>query len=370
VLSAESRSARRARELLAVRTACGAWLAFAATLLALIALPGADRSHAGAVIACAGVSVAWAVVIMFLPNSRRLAPLFVLAPLGGLVLCGVATWATGGAGSAVRGLPLLTVVYASWFYDSRAAVRVLAAAVLTTLVPFAYDAHALDAGPLGWTLVLLTGLLVAGGVMIVARRELVRLRDVARAEALRDPLTEVANRRALVSALHRHVRTSARARMGVVLLDLDGLKAINTRHGHAGGDAALVAAARALRDAARGEDVVARLGGDEFALLLPGADRAGLEGVAARAVEGIAAATAVGPGDTALALSASAGVALYPEDAATPDELLAVADARLAAAKAAGKRRVVAGPMEVVRTAPPPDPAPEPHGGLTAASGS
>ncbi len=94
----------------------------------------------------------------------------------------------------------------------------------------------------------------------------------ARTLANTDPLTGLANRRALDEALQRLRGDAAPAETGLLLLvDLDDFKRINDEHGHDIGDRVLVIVARRLRHAVRAADTVARLGGDEFALLLMGA---------------------------------------------------------------------------------------------------
>lgn len=110
------------------------------------------------------------------------------------------------------------------------------------------------------------------------------------AEASRDPLTNLPNRRAfdrrLAQLLHRTYREPTGVVVGV--LDLDGFKQVNDRHGHPAGDALLQQAATRLEDVLRGGDLAARVGGDEFALLLEGVDRRdSLEAVAERVADAL-----------------------------------------------------------------------------------
>jgi diguanylate cyclase (GGDEF)-like protein len=114
--------------------------------------------------------------------------------------------------------------------------------------------------------------------------EAVRRTERLEAEALIDPLTKLANRRAWDQFL-RHEEDRCR-RYGhsaaVLMIDLDDLKEINDAEGHRAGDALLVGAADALRSVIRDADVVARLGGDEFGIVAVECDRAGAERLIAR----------------------------------------------------------------------------------------
>jgi diguanylate cyclase (GGDEF)-like protein len=95
------------------------------------------------------------------------------------------------------------------------------------------------------------------------------------AEALTDPLTDTYNRRCwdrLLSSEEERCRRHGHP-AAILMIDLDGLKQINDTHGHAAGDALLVRAGEALRQAVRPHDVVARLGGDEFGILSVECDR-------------------------------------------------------------------------------------------------
>ena len=117
------------------------------------------------------------------------------------------------------------------------------------------------------------------GASVALALQSVALTEDLRRRALEDPLTGLANRAALESALVAALADPARP-VGVLLLDLDGFKQVNDTRGHAAGDAVLLAVARRLRAVAGPGDLVARLGGDEFVLVVQGA-----QGVARAACE-------------------------------------------------------------------------------------
>ncbi|WP_337062243.1 diguanylate cyclase [Kineococcus sp. G2] len=169
-----------------------------------------------------------------------------------------------------------------------------------------------------------------------------RLRADLAEEAARDPLTGLRNRRRFVDDLAERLGGAAGGGrpLALVLLDVDHFKAVNDTHGHAVGDAVLVAVAAVLREHARAEDVV-RYGGEEFVVVLPGLDAAA---AAARAEElrTACARLRVGGGgpDGDVRVTISAGVAACPEHGPAPDDLLLAADRALYAAKAGGRDRV------------------------------
>lgn len=106
--------------------------------------------------------------------------------------------------------------------------------------------------------------------------DLVEHAERLRSDAFTDALTGVANRRGFERALAREWKLSRRGTVEsyLVLVDLDGFKAVNDRFGHSAGDRVLQLCAQALQEAARGTDVVGRIGGDEFAAILVGCESA------------------------------------------------------------------------------------------------
>jgi diguanylate cyclase (GGDEF)-like protein len=157
-----------------------------------------------------------------------------------------------------------------------------------------------------------------------------------------DALTGLGNRRAFDEALTVELARARRTGrpLSLVMIDVDHFKMFNDRHGHLAGDEALSEVARVLSEAARAEDRACRVGGEEFALLLPGADEAPARDIAERVRHAVQAHRGrFGP------VTVSLGVAALDAERHGDDDagLRAAADARLYAAKAGGRNRVVAG---------------------------
>ena len=135
---------------------------------------------------------------------------------------------------------------------------------------------------------LLLGTLVACGcVVTVAAWALRRAEAAARHQASHDALTALANRRTLLEVLDAALRPDTGATAALVVLDLDGFKAVNDRYGHARGDDVLREVASRLTAGSRAEDVVCRLGGDEFAVVLHGVADEGEALASARRLAGV-----------------------------------------------------------------------------------
>jgi diguanylate cyclase (GGDEF)-like protein len=170
----------------------------------------------------------------------------------------------------------------------------------------------------------------------------VRNLAIAEARAQTDALTGLANKRAIndtMRRLHAHsVRTGQT--LSVVLADLDHFKKINDTYGHDRGDEVLAAAADALASEVRRSDFVGRMGGEEFIVILPDTKPSAAETVAEnlrRAVRGLHV-----PG-VEVGVSASFGVAAFPDDALEIDALLRSADRALYLAKKLGRDRIERG---------------------------
>ncbi|HWS55342.1 MAG TPA: sensor domain-containing diguanylate cyclase [Pyrinomonadaceae bacterium] len=165
-----------------------------------------------------------------------------------------------------------------------------------------------------------------------------RLFQQTQQQALTDALTGCFNRRFFEIQLERdlHLATRMRQPVSLIMLDIDHFKRVNDTHGHNAGDAALRQIASALREEVRGVDTAARYGGEEFAIILP---QAGLEGalaVAERLRARIEREEMPGVG----CVTASLGVASFPQHASARDLLVTTADRALYQAKRTGRNRV------------------------------
>jgi diguanylate cyclase (GGDEF)-like protein len=170
---------------------------------------------------------------------------------------------------------------------------------------------------------------------------LANLRNLAIAErrAATDSLTGLPNKRAVTDNLKRMLAQASRTLtpMALVLIDIDHFKDVNDRHGHPIGDQALAGVGAALTSALRASDFGGRNGGEEFAVLLPDTD---LDGAAATAEKiRVAISEIVLPG-VDLTMTASLGIATYPEHATNAEGLERLADAALYTAKREGRNRV------------------------------
>lgn len=212
----------------------------------------------------------------------------------------------------------------------------------------------------------LTSFVAHASVMI---ERIMALERASRLEELSitDPLTGLYNRRFLEKRLEEELNRSCRQNLSFTLLmvDLDSFKTYNDLCGHVAGDNALWRVAKLLQASAREMDVVTRYGGEEFCLILPGTSKKESLFVAERIRRTIE--KEPFPQEARLPLkhlTASLGIASYPEDAGTANSLIHAADLALYQAKNEGRNRLVIYSPELRSTPEPrPDPLPNNHCG-------
>jgi len=225
--------------------------------------------------------------------------------------------------------------------------------------PLALDVDILPAWHQTWWFDLLKGLaaLALVGLVVAVRmryaqrrslelerlveqrtRELTALQHQLEELAYSDSLTGLPNRRMFGDHCRRMIGAAQRHASGfaLLLIDLDHFKQVNDTLGHDAGDALLVEAARRMRTVARQADVVARLGGDEFAILLSDvASVDGVENACGRVLDAFEEPALFN--ELRMAINLSIGIALYPGDGRSQDELFKSADLALYQAKRAGR---------------------------------
>jgi diguanylate cyclase (GGDEF)-like protein len=178
--------------------------------------------------------------------------------------------------------------------------------------------------------------LVALHAESVAETAVSELGELARS-GQRDPLTNLPNRMLMLDRLENAIATARRheTRIAVLFIDLDNFKRINDTLGHEIGDEALKLAARRLQSAVRDSDTVSRHGGEEFLVLLPDISQAAdAASIAQKLLAALAAPARAGA--HRLHLSASVGIAIYPEDAEDAQTLISRADAAMYRSKRRG----------------------------------
>lgn len=165
-----------------------------------------------------------------------------------------------------------------------------------------------------------------------------RLRELS----LTDELTEVGNRRNFDVRIREEINRSTRFghAFSLLLLDIDQFKKFNDEFGHPQGDAVLRALGALMRSMSREGDVPCRIGGEEFAIILPETAKADAMAFAERMRRGVEG-TIMAP-DRSRPLTISIGLAAFPDDGKSPEDLLRTADEALYESKRSGRNRVTA----------------------------
>jgi len=279
-----------------------------------------DRPHREAMVAMLVAVYLLSLLIVALPPSlvfatrRRRVGVAAFWNLVCVALVAVSAALDGGLRSPIAAMMFVAVVFASVSYASVALVAAVGFAGLASTV-----AVGALVGGASWPYVtMFTSALAIVAGTCVWQAHMGRRRRRQLAEASRtDPLTGCLNRRGFVEQYERAVGEAERTGtpFALVEFDIDGFKEVNDVYGHEAGDRLLVQLVRRVRGVLRSADEIARLGGDEFVVLAAGADREGAQALVERIERALSPQTG------------SIGVAVYPHDGRTLDELYRAADA-------------------------------------------
>jgi diguanylate cyclase (GGDEF)-like protein len=170
-----------------------------------------------------------------------------------------------------------------------------------------------------------------------------QLRSKLQNQSIRDSLTSLFNRHFMEVALDREIHRAKRqhSQLAVLMLDIDHFKQFNDTFGHTAGDAVLREVAETFRKAARAEDIICRYGGEEFVMILPEIGTKAAYERAELVRELVTQIRLRHIDETLREITISIGIAMYPEDGETIDQLIRTADQRLYAAKRQGRNRVI-----------------------------
>lgn len=322
------------------------WVAIAGVLVG-IGISNAFAENRSAIYALGGTAVAIVVVLHeMLPQRWRGRATVAVEVVAALALATGLVWLTGGASSPFVFTYHLLVVAAALTMGSRLALLVTAAASLAYLGQLLVDGGLTTSGVdllrvainLGsiWLLAYLAGVYASS-----ERRVRARVLELSQT----DPLTSLFNRGALFPTLEQEVQRTRRSSRGfcVLMIDLDGLKAINDSLGHLRGDEVLRAVGRVISGSIRTVDSAYRYGGDEFLVLLPETEFIGAYVVAEKIREGV---EQIGDslGTDSAATSVSIGLVSHPEDGLSTEELMIAADRAMYQAKSLGKNQISGNP--------------------------
>ena len=324
------------------------WWVSIASVLVGVGVTDAFESTRPAIYAIGAAAVAVAVLLHDLVPARyRTAPLVALEVLAAIGLTTALLPLTGYATSPfVFGYNLVAVAVALGL-GGALALGVAALSTIAFLAVLAFDPEfgsyaGSDLLRFGLTLASIWLLAYLAGVYAnSARRMHAQVLQLSRI----DSLTGLLNRGQLFPTLEQEVQRTRRSERGFCLLmiDLDGLKAVNDSYGHHRGDEVLRMLGGVIRHSIRTVDTAYRYGGDEFLVLLPETDFAGAFVVAEKIRSG-AEEVGLSAGGGELLTSVSIGLVSCPEDGTSAEELMIAADRAMYQAKSLGKNQVSGNP--------------------------
>ncbi len=331
------------------------WWVMVAGVLIAVGLSGAYTQNQTPIYAVGAVAVVAVVVLHeLLPSSWRTPVIGWLEVVIAFSLAASLLLLTGYGGSPfVFTLYLIAVAIALAGNEWAA----LGGAVVATAAYL--GVIALDPGPGFATGRLLQVALSVGAIWLLtllaavfARNERRTRRMLSRLSRI-DPLTGLLNRGQLYQTLEQEVRRTRRSDRGfsLLMMDLDGLKAVNDGLGHQRGDEVLRDLGRVIRDDIRNVDSAYRYGGDEFLVLLPETDFSGAF-VVAEKIRSDAEDLGLSMEAEGISTSVSIGLVSHPEDGGTAEELVRAADRAMYNAKSLGKNQISGYPRPL-RLPPP-----------------
>ncbi|HYP48945.1 MAG TPA: GGDEF domain-containing protein [Thermoleophilaceae bacterium] len=305
-------------------------------LVGSLALPSSPAEVQGTLAIC-GISYLVAGLLWFVP--QRLPALAVHAVLVfGIVAISLALYVNGASASDDEMFYLWVSLFAFYFFSRKQALMHMAFVAVAYGTVMRTQGTDLGEETVRW-LVTVGSLTVAGLIVGALTQRTHESMDSLREAARTDSLTGLLNRKGFNETFEAEIARAARSGSTLALLvgDLDHFKQMNDRCGHQAGDQALVRVSEVLQEWTRGADRAARIGGEEFALLAPDSD----DEAALRAAERVRTRVEEAFAGSAVELTMSFGVALFPGDGRSADQLLRSADDALYAAKAAGRNRTL-----------------------------
>jgi two-component system, cell cycle response regulator len=263
---------------------------------------------------------------------------FWIADTGYLVAIAAGTYESGAWFDVGWPLAMVLFAWSAWTPAERSRAAAREEGLRMVVLPLAFAAVALGVlvvQAFGPAEAFAVALAAASLVAIFARlgltfRDHAAMLQRSREEAMTDALTGLGNRRALTVDLDEAFESVGDGELVLALFDLDGFKHYNDTFGHPAGDALLARLGRSLADAVHGQGRAYRMGGDEFCVLA----RAPEGGAARLAAHAGAALSERGEG---FAIGCSHGAITLPEEAASADDALRIADQRMYEAKAGGR---------------------------------
>lgn len=252
-------------------------------------------------------------------------------------------WNTGKAGSPLLNLYILVIVASALTLGKLVTLLELAliAAVYFYLNYFLGSVDVFSLTGFSDFMTRFAPFLIIAYVTTMLAADIKRSKDLLRLLSETDEMTSLQNKRSFNETLSKEIKKAARysRKFSVLLIDADNLKDVNDNHGHGAGDQLIKVLANTMQGSLRTSDILARIGGDEFVVLLPEADHKHAVEAGER-IRSAAANTAFDRKGKQVNMTVSIGIASYPDDGESLEEIMENADRALYKSKKTGRNRV------------------------------